>query len=220
MNTLALYSRREIHKLVFYGLLSAPLGCASNEKTTSQKAPHTKLPNYRGPRVAPNEISSDFMWQQRITARHAQSTTSFDAIVQKRKNQLLIVGLTPFNSRAFLIEQNGLQFKFEKFVPFDLPFAPEAILIDIHRCFFHLLVNNLPESGKRAGQWGEENIVDFFKGGALIKRTYLNVSGTGSALVVTYPGGYTPFTPPPITILHNRAYGYQLKIETISSRLL
>ena len=192
---------------------------ASCAQASSTSAAPTR-PDYTGPLVDPREIPGSFLWQQRVSARHGKKRGGFDAVLQKTASTLLVLGLTPFNTRAFSIEQRGLKFEYKQFVPFELPFSPESVLIDIHRCFFFGLTEETPKEGTRVTRWKTEILRDTFADGQLQERVFANVSSTGEDIVVTYDKPYLPFAPPPNVELHNRAYGYVLRVETSSAQTL
>jgi hypothetical protein len=181
----------------------------------SKTEPQPELPPYTGPLVEPVRIPRDFVWRQRVHAFHGERDGAFDSVVQKDGEELLVVGLTPFGTRGFSLRQEGKHFTFEKYVPFELPFSPEAVLIDIHRAFFYELLSAFPSSGKRRAAFEAEVIEDTFAGGCLVSRVFSRVSRTRGSLVVTYSKpGYRNFEPPRMTTLENRAYGYRLEVET------
>lgn len=198
---------------------SAGSGCAP--RRNAEQAPESQgdpnLPPYEGPLVDPSQIPGDFAWEQRVSAFHGERKGAFDAVLQKDGGELLVLGLTPFRTRGFSLRQKGREFTYEQFVPFDLPFSPEAVLIDIHRAFFFELAGPFPEKGTRQHTYRNESIVDTFSGGRLMTREFSRVSGSDGKLLVEYTDpGYAPLTPPRTTRLDNRAYGYRLEVETSS----
>lgn len=201
---------------------SLPMACRSHAPTkTPKESESNELGPYRGPLVPPEDIPTDFVWQQRVSAFFGETKGAFDAILQKTGEELLVLGLTPFKTRGFALEQRGQTYEYEQFVPFDLPFSPEAVLYDIHRAFFFELEGPFPSSGSRASSFEDETIVDTFADGKLIRRVFSSVSGTNEKLLVDYAApGYAPLRPPSMTKLDNRAYGYRLEVETFSIQAL
>jgi hypothetical protein len=208
--------------LILLGLSVCLPGCRSKTPAkTGDEASPSQLPPYRGPLVPPEEIAADFVWQQRVSAFHGDSKGAFDAVVQKSGLELLVLGLSPFKTRGFALTQRGTSYEYEQFVPFDLPFSPEAVLFDIHRAFFFGLSGPFPDSGTRTSRFEGEAITDTFEHKHLVRRLFSPVSGTREDLVVTYdPPGYAPLTPPAMTKLENRAYEYRLEVETSSIQAL
>ena len=71
--------------------------------------------------------------RQKLTATSPKGGGSFEAVLQKQPGTLTLVGLTPYGSRAFLLQQTKGDVQFTKYVPRELPFAPTFLLLDIHR---------------------------------------------------------------------------------------
>lgn len=91
---------------------------------------------YTGPIVDSEKLRPGFLWQQEITASRGPFSHGFPAAVQSADGVLTILGLTPFGTRAFVIEQRGQTFEYRTFVEQELPIRPEWVLIDVHRTFF------------------------------------------------------------------------------------
>ncbi len=201
--------------------LSPIVGCHTPNQPKEAGTSSPSLPPYRGPLLEPASIPFDFLWQQRVTATHGERSGGFSAVVQKQGNQLLVLGLTPMKTRGFLLTQQALQIEYEQYVPFDLPFEPKSVLYDIHRAFFYGLLDGFPQQAIRASRFEDETIKDEFERGRLTRRTFDNVSSTGKRLLVEYqPDGYQLGQPPKTTLIDNRAYGYRLKVETLSTQAL
>lgn len=201
--------------------LCGPLfGCAASRE---KEARETASPpgEYRGPLVDPKKIPGNFMWQQRVSATHGGRKGAFDAVVQKNDGELLVLGLTPMNTRGFSLTQRGTEFEYKQFVPFELPFSPASVLYDIHRAFFYNLLEDFPASGTRHSAFAGEALSDEFSQGRLMTRLFENVSGTAEHLKIEYSlPGYCQGVPPRITSIDNRAFGYQLQVKTTSVHAL
>ena len=74
-----------------------------------------------------------FTLRQKLTATSPKGGGSFEAVLQKQPGTLTLVGLTPYGSRAFLLQQTKGDVSFTKYIPRELPFAPTFLLLDIHR---------------------------------------------------------------------------------------
>ncbi len=203
-----------------YTALLFTSSCARRTSADAKDAADGR-PVYRGPLVDPAEIPFDFMWQQRVAALHGDKGGAFDAVVQKRGAELLVLGLTPMKTRGFSLTQRGSDIEYEQFVPFELPFAPVSVLYDIHRAFFFELLVPFPEGGLRHTEFEAERVTDEFSRGHLKRRTFENVSNTEGSIVIEYSGdGFELPLPPPVTKLRNDAYGYSLEVETMGVDLL
>ena len=93
-------------------------------------------------------IPGVFAVRQKLTAQSRQGGGSFEAVLQKQPGKLTLLGLTPFGSRAFLLEQTGADVKFTSYLPRELPFPPTFMLLDVHRVFGQWL--GPPVAGRRA----------------------------------------------------------------------
>lgn len=201
-------------------LCEALFACGSREAQQASR-PTSGLSEYRGPLVDPRKIPGDFMWQQRVSATHGESKGAFDAVIQKKAGELLVLGLTPMNTRGFSLTQRGTEIEYKQFVPFELPFSPASVLYDIHRAFFYNLLSPFPNSGTRHSTFEGERLTDEFSEGRLKSRLFENVSGSEEDLAIEYaPVGYSQGMPPEITTIDNRAYGYRLRVETTSTHAL
>lgn len=187
-------------------------GCAPRV----QSAPVEPL--YTGLLVDPG-VTEDFLDRQRILATYAGRTMSFDAVLQKRGNELTLLGLTPFGSRAFVVIQKGAAVSFQAFVSQSLPFPPRYMLIDVQRVFFPASAfkgAGLREGGRQAVAGGEI-VTEQWHEGRLMKRTFSRVDGRPPGEIsVDYEGGMADAAPPARVVFTNGWYGYRLEITTVS----
>ena len=72
-------------------------------------------------------------------------------MLQKTPGTLTLVGLTPYGSRAFLLQQTKGDVQFTKYIPRELPFPPTFMLLDIHRVLDQWLGPPLPD-GRAIGR--------------------------------------------------------------------
>lgn len=187
-------------------------GCASPQREPPRP--------YSGPLDSPGIYAGDFTYRQRIVATFGAHTQSFDVIVQKRGDVLTVVGLTPFGSRAFVLEQAGERIRFESFVPQKLPFPPEYMLIDIHRVLF----SGVGAPGQVLGDGNHEKaqdgeiLTEDWLGGRLFVRRFRRADGDPRGVItVTYRDGLPPSGEPAQEVsLDNGWYGYRLQVTTVS----
>lgn len=171
----------------------------------------------------PSEFPGAFLDRQTITARYGDWTARFDAVLQKRGDELVLLGLTPFGSRAFVLKQVGLDVTYESFVPQELPFPPRYILFDVHRVFFGgALGGAAPPDGDLSTTRDGEILSERWQGGRLLRRRFRRANGEPPGeIVVDYDGGMPPGGPPPPHITFaNGWYGYRLDITTVSHQAL
>jgi hypothetical protein len=182
--------------------------------------------------LAPAIRPGDFLDRQRIVATYKGHTASFDAVVQKKGNELLLVGLTPFGSRAFVLRQVGGEASFESFVPQTLPFPPNYILVDVERVFFPWTDEAPPIDANRQFLRDGEIVTERWQAGRLLRRTFsrdgvhpgASPEGGRNAsdlppgqIVVDYDGGMaSDGTPAPHVSFDNAQFGYHLDITTLT----
>jgi hypothetical protein len=181
-------------------------------------APQAPAREYTGPVLHSKALAADFLWEQEITARYGLLAQSFKAVVQSADDELLVVGLTPFNTKAFAIEQRGHAFTFKNFVQRKLPFEAKSILIDIHRTFF-VGMTPRPDGVTTTRALGEIRR-DRWEKGKLLLRTFEREDEPGKLLTIRYGDGYIPYEPPSRVVLTNDWYGYTLEVETVSKQEL
>lgn len=183
----------------------------------------------------PRTLGNDFMWRQTVTARFMDRegeshSARFEAIVQKSGDVLSVLGMTPFGSRAFLVEQVGVDVRLQRFVNRDLPFPPRFILLDVHRTY----LQQTPEAptgeeegaaARRKDGWrsvvrdGEE-LRERFERGVLVERRYRRLDGRPAGeIVIHYTGAHGPANFDRVE-LRNGWFDYTLEIETLERQRL
>lgn len=178
---------------------------------------------YPGALRAPHHVDTDFMLRQRLVARYGERESAFDVVLQKRGDELVLVGLAPYGGRAFALTQRGATVETKKFVPMRLPFAPRHILNDIHRVF---LRGSPPGTrrpdGTHALHEPGERVEERWRDGRLRSRTFERLDGEPAGRIrITYEGPIPPggLTSPHIR-LHNGWFGYTLHIDNLEQRRL
>ncbi len=190
--------------LLLLSCLAAATGCGGASHPHSRH--QVSLPPVAG-------LGGDFVWRQRIVARHAKGDMSFGSVLEKRGNHLTLLGLTPFGTRAFLLEQDGARFHFRTFMPQRLPFPPEYILTDVHRVF-HLSASE--PQGWHCRLHTKVRTCDYWHGSRLLKRAlFHNTSPKRAFVTISYGEGYVSHRPPRHITLVNHEYGYSLDITTL-----
>ncbi|HEX3694687.1 MAG TPA: DUF3261 domain-containing protein [Polyangia bacterium] len=163
----------------------------------------------------PDRIPGDLTLRQKLTAQSAKGGGSFETILQKRPDLLRVLGLTPFGTRAFLLEQRGHQVTFTSYIPRELPFPPTFMLLDIHRVFDVWLDGPPPTDGDRSGTVGAEQISERWQGGRLVQRTFnRTLARPPAAVTITYTGQISPGVAADIVVANDR-YGYRLSIHSV-----
>jgi hypothetical protein len=222
-----------------YLLATLALGACTTTSTTSGDANGGKPPGgqatggyvdglpteYPGTLVDIGKVPRDFLMRQKLQGAWQDQKFSFEAVIQAQGGKLTVIALTPFGTKAFLLEQTGMDVSFEKFVDREMPFPPEYILQDIHRAF--LYDAELPwgvagADGANEADVHDEHVVDQYEGGRLVSRTFARVDGypAGEITVAYDDDGMVEGKPPKHILFRNGWFGYELKIKTVDYRPL
>jgi hypothetical protein len=167
----------------------------------------------------PSELGADFVMEQEVTMVHPNGEHAFRAVLQKRGDELLLLGLAGHGGRAFSLKQTAEGVEFERFIPIEFPFPPEYILHDVHRTWF---VDVPPGEAERDG----ERVVSTVDSSGLIERTFERLDGApAGVLTVRYEGGLAegaPQTarPPSEVVVDNAWFGYRATVRTLSWQAL
>jgi hypothetical protein len=162
------------------------------------------------------EIAGNFSMRQHIAFEAGDERGGFDALVQKHCDELVVVGLTPFGSRAFSLRQRGVEVEVETRVEIAWPFPPERILLDIHRAFLLPLPDPPPPDGVRELRWKDEVVTERWAAGLLRERRFRRADGMPpEEVVIRYADGISATHPARQLRIDNRRFGYQLEVTTV-----
>lgn len=181
-------------------LVALTAGCSHASLPPPAHLPAPVLPE-------PSTLGADFMLQQVVRATHGEREVEFSAVVQKKGDKLTMLALTPFGTRALLIEQVGKDMRVEKYVERPMPFSPQFILHDVHRT---LAVGDAETDGEHAVRQDSLQIVDTWEAGRLVAR---RIRGPTTDITIRYEGGHRAGEPAKRITLTNVPYGYTLSIE-------
>ena len=179
------------------------------------------VPDYPGVLTAPAAHPGEFVRRQKLTARYRGQERSFEAVLQKQGDALTLIGLTPFGSKAFVLEQRGLEVKFTPYLAGDLPFPPRFVLQDVHRVYFGGLGDDAKADGEHTALAHGERVREVWKDGRLLSREYTRLlADPPGSIAITYQGGMACCTSPERIELENGWLGYHLSILTVSEERL
>jgi len=202
-------------RLFAFVLLSLVTACAHGAPPAAAlPAPTAKdLPR-------PDAIPGTFTVRQKLTARSARGGGSFEAVLQKKPGEVLLVGLTPYGSRAFVLRQTDADVQFTSYIPRELPFPPTFILLDVHRVLDAWLGPG-SASGARSGIVGAQRIDEQWRDGKLVERRFTRAAVAASAphgdVTITYSGD-GPAGLAALVTLENQRFGYTLTVESFPAR--
>lgn len=188
--------------LVALMLLAA---CASGP----QRAP-MKEDAYPGVLTDSAALPAGLFLRQRIDATFGDRNVSFSAVLQVDAGVLSLLALTPYGTRAFLLEQRGQSIHFTRYVDRELPFPPRFVLIDVHRALFSGLGEASAADGSRTTERDGERITERWQAGRLIERTFERLDGKPAGVIrIRYPSADR-------IELDNGWFGYRLAIRTLA----
>ncbi len=189
----------------------------------SQRPAMAPLPEdgYPGTLMLPAELGADFMMRQSLEAKYEEREVGFSAVLQKTGDKLLMLGLTPFGTRAFKLEQIGEEITFDKYVPNEMPFPPKFMLLDLQRTLFIGLPGAPLADGEHTGARDGETITETWSQGKLQQRAFTRDDGEpAGAIRIDYGDGYVLGAPPKIIRFDNGWFGYSLVITTTETKAL
>jgi hypothetical protein len=199
-------------------ILAMTLGCGCG---AVRPTPPARAPEYPGALTPPSLHAGDFLRRQQVLARYAGRTSSFSAVLQKQADTLTLIGLTPFGSKAFVIQQVGVTVTFTSYLPGELPFPPRYVLFDIHRVYFGGLGGASLPDGEHFAERDGERIREVWKEGRLFERAFTRLAADPpGAMVIAYEGGMAPGVSPARIEIENGWVGYHLSIVTVAEERL
>lgn len=168
-----------------------------------------------------SEIRGDFLLRQQLAFRYAGGQGSFETILQKRCDDLTVIALTPFGTRAFTLIQRGSEIWVQSGSPRTWPFPLRHILEDVHR----VLLPPIAEEGTMDGVYerphGSEQVTEYWTRGRLSRREVRpNAGGSEWKVIIRFEAPPSPDWPPDLVRLRNDRWGYELEITTLSRRKL
>lgn len=172
-----------------------------------------------GTLAAPSILGEDVILRQRIFVRRDGSTEieSFDCVLQKRGDSLVVVVLTPFGTRAFSVEQRGGQARVDGSGSRAPAVPPRWILLDIQRAL--AVPGHMVADGPHRERRGDETIEERWRGGRLLERRHVR-GDQEHAVVIRYEGGMIPPVPPRRIHYRNPWGRYSLLIVTLERTVL
>jgi len=157
--------------------------------------PPTSPPTYY-PLQTPGSYGGTFTAQNLLEGKYEGRRIQLQTQVEIDTDQIVVLGLTPWQTRAFVLRYDGQTLDFENFTHREMPFPPALILSDLQQVLWPTLPNT--------SQWRVED--DVHPGE---RRIYFR-----NQLItrIQYAG---PEAVPSDVTLWNLPYGYQLNIRTL-----
>lgn len=211
-------------------LLSAVAGCRS----TQAPAPLDER-DYPGTLQPPANLAVEAVWQQRVVAQwhppgQEPQRRGFDAALQRRGDELTVLGLSPMGSIGFTITQSDDGIAVDNRMQDQLRIPPRFILLDVQRAFYPIAAldaeaaaaaDTSAADGERSAVVDGERVTERREGGVLRERRFERVDGTpAGTITITYEWGQADWALPTRALLDNGWFGYQLTIDTHSETRL
>ncbi len=201
-------------------------GCVPRSVTTA--SPEELANAYPTVIQSPEALGPDFVMEQEVTMIHAEGQNSFRAVLQKRGDELVLLGLAPHGGRAFVLTQRGQEVTFESFMPEELPFPPRYILYDIHRTWFSGVdraqgaASEVDSEGWREVERDGERVREHVGPAGVTERRFSRLNGEPAGEIIVSYGEGLPLgaphqaRPPAETTFDNQWFGYQGIVRTLS----
>ncbi len=195
--------------------LLACAACAAPKPPPSEPRPRDDS----GLLVPTDQLSfPPFMVVQRLSGKRGTEDVAFECVVQLAQGKLTLTGMTPYSARAFVVEQDGVDVRFEKFMLRDVPFEPVDVLYDIHRLFFRGLPAPQSDGTHELVDHGEL-VRERWRGGHIVERRFHALETYARLVVIRFNDAPAPVIAPRVRIT-NMHYGYSLEIENVEQKRL
>jgi hypothetical protein len=171
-----------------------------------------RLPECRGVLVPTAEIPGEFVLRQRLRVTSPEVDTGLDLAVQKREDELVVVGFTALGAKAFSITQRGTDVRVDDKLGRASSVPPINVLRDLHRVLF-LSVRDEPfyADTTQAVRDGTR-ITEFWWRGHLTSRIFQRMDEKpAGTLSVSFPDGKDGEAR-----IHNVWCGYDAVLVTVS----
>lgn len=193
--------------------------CASPRPTPVAPLREAGLPPLRPASDLPGELvwrqKVSASWRDRARGMHLQNA-QFEAVLQKRGAELLLLGLSPLGRPGFELRLRGRALSVENRTGQPLPFSPRHIIDDIQRAFFPWLDRETGGlDGNRRGFAHGWYVAELQRGGRLRARRFARGADRPVAVEVRYDGWTAPNAPPRHVVLVNHEHGYRIAVETL-----
>lgn len=202
-----------------------PEPASTTVETSGDDGPINAPTGYPGELISTEAMSSDFIARQQLSGTFGERQFKFEAVLQLRHGTLTVLGLTPFGTKAFVLEQTGTEVTFRPLIDREIPFPPETMLQDIHRAWFwHSRLpwgDQPPSEATPTVEVAGERVTETWSENGLVRRTFERLDGAPEGLIrIDYFGGHRTGRPAKQVVLDNGWFDYRLEITTTEWREL
>jgi hypothetical protein len=138
-----------------------------------------------GALVPTQEIEGEFLLREHLRVTAGDRAFGFELAVQKRGDELVLVGLHPLGAKLFSVRQVGSEVSVEAHPAPALEVPPENVLRDVHRVHFFDLPQP-PSDGVVEGHRGETQIRERWEAGELRERSVIATGASANAAEVSF----------------------------------
>ena len=162
------------------------------------------------------QIESNFMLRQKLLGSFRGQDFHGEVIIQKLAGELTIIALTPFGSKAFAIKQTSERIDSVSFIPQQLVFPPELMVLDIHRSLFiGSNKSDKPQNGVINFVYKGVGIRETWNKGQLKQRLFFAKNKPKTVeFTINYGEGMHDFIPPAEIELFDHRIGYRIRVIT------
>ncbi len=170
-----------------------------------------------GPLVATDAIIGDFLVRQSVRITTGEGHWSLQLVVQKRGDELTLLGFHPLGAKLFTLQQRGDRIVVDAAPPPLLEIPPRNLLRDLHRERF-LAVAATGADGAFRERRGDVAILEVRNAGRVIERRFEAIDGEPPRVVTLH---FDPVADPadgaPRVRIENDGCGYRAEIRTLSA---
>jgi hypothetical protein len=113
---------------ILVAMLLLTVGCASKPRTSGRPLFYPLLP--------PATFGGSAEFEHVLKGEYGGRSFSLHALVKVDESRLLLIGLTPMNTRAFTVGYDGQRIEMDNPAGVRVPFPPEVILSDVQQMFW------------------------------------------------------------------------------------
>ncbi len=187
-------------------LLAGVAGCAH-----APGAP--AIPACPGSLRPTQQIEGELRLRLRMRLQASELDAALELAVEKRGDELVVIGFDPFGVKSFSLVQRGLEVEVEGLPPAVLPTAPLNVLRDLHRARFLALETPPGGQGQVMASLDGVRITEHWSGGRLEWRRFERAGeAPESGVRVDFDGD--------VVRIENRRCGYRATLVELSAEPL
>ena len=198
------------------------LALSASSCVFAPKQPTFTDADYPGVLREPETLKHDILLRQRVTALWGDGESrGFDAVIQKQAATLTVLGLSETGSMGFAIVLTNGEIELTNEMPFEFPFPPRHVMLDVQRTFYPWLAQENRADGIHESVVEKELVSETWLAGKLIERRFSRIDAMPEGVItVRYEWNESDWSVPTFARLDNGWFGYMLEIDTHAETLL